>query len=168
LAEPLSTATIESFRNIGLALDRRGRFWHQGVEVTHARTHLALLRWLGKSAEGRDIIRLDDQRFAYVTVEDAHLRATRAVWFEGRCQVTWDDESTEELAYSTVCISRDNALYAAVRGGSLRGRIAGAAYLAVAEQIEPVGDAFMLRAAGSNAVLAPCPSSGGDLAGHGK
>ena len=138
-----------------LALDRGGTFWHQGTKVEHARLRQALLRWLDVRAEdGRDIVRLDDKRYAYVEVEDAHLRARGAHWEGDRCFVLWDDDRERELEYATLRQAEDHALYAAV--GRLRGRIAGPAYHAVVERIEelPEGAGFALRAAGARHVVA--------------
>jgi hypothetical protein len=145
---PFTPEQIERMRAIGLRLDRAGTFWHEGTAVTHPRLRQALLRWLDVRAEdGRDIVRLDEKRYAYVDVEDAHLRALSARWDGDRCRVLWDDDQEEELGYATLRQADDHALYASVRG-ALRGRIAGPAYHAVAERIEPDGDAFVLAAAG--------------------
>ena len=138
---------LERFRTIGLRLDRAGRFWHDGAPVTHARLRQALLRWLDVSSDGRDIVRLDDKRYAYVDVDDAHLRAVGARWDHDRCFVTWDDDHEEELDYGSLAQTPDNALYARVRG-RLRGRIAGPAYYHIADRV--VEDAgFVLLAAGT-------------------
>ena len=143
----LTPEMIEKFRSIGLRLDRNGRFWHEGVEVTHARLREALLRWLDVRDDGRDIVRLDAKRYAYVEIEDAHLRALSARWLRDRCFVLWDDGQEEELDYASLRQAPDHALYARARG-KLRGRIAGPAYHAVAERIveEPDGS-FALHAA---------------------
>jgi len=138
---------IESMRAIGLRLDRSGTFWHQGTRVTHARLRQALLRWLDVRDDGRDIVKLDDKRYAYVEVEDAHLRALGARWDGDRCFVTWDDDHEEELAYPGLRQGADHAFYAPVRG-RLRGRIAGPAYYTVADRVEDDGG-FALVAAGS-------------------
>ena len=138
---------IEQMRAIGLRLDRSGTFWHQGTTVTHPRLRQALLRWLDVRDDGRDIVRLDDKRYAYVDVEDAHLRALSARWEGDRCLVTWDDDQDEELAYATLQQAPDNALYARAHQ-RLRGRIAGPAYHAIAERIVEDGDGFVLEAAG--------------------
>jgi hypothetical protein len=138
---------IEQMRAIGLRLDRSGTFWHQGTTVTHPRLRQALLRWLDVRDDGRDIVRLDDKRYAYVDVEDAHLRALSARWDGDRCTITWDDDQDEELAYDSLRAGDDNALYARARG-RLRGRIAGPAYHAVAEHIVEDGDGFSLVGAG--------------------
>ena len=138
---------IEQFRNVGLKLDRAGTFWHQGSPVTHVRLRTALLKWLDVRDDGRDIIRLDDKRYAYVEVEDAHLRALSVRWNGDRAMVLWDDGSESELDYGSLRQAPDHALYTHARG-RLRGRIAGPAYHAVAERIVEAGAGFALEAAG--------------------
>lgn len=124
---------LEKMRQIGLRLDRAGRFWHEGAEVSHPRLRLALLRWLDVK-DGRDIVRLDDKRYAYVEVEDAHLRARSARWDGDRCWVLWDDDEERELPYGELAQAEDHALYVPV--GALRGRIGSPAYPAIVERAE--------------------------------
>jgi hypothetical protein len=144
----LTPELLEKMRTIGLRLDRDGRLWHDDSEVTHARLRHALLRWLDVRDDGRDIIRLDDKRYAYVEVEDAHLRARGARWDGDRCLVTWDDDRELELDYASLRQAADNALYVRV-GARLRGRIASPAYQVIAERIVENGaDRFVLEAAG--------------------
>ena len=146
----LSPDALERMRTIGLRLDRAGRFWHDGHEVTHPRLHAALLRWLDVAADGRAIVRLDPVRYAYVEVEAEHLRAVTARWDGDRCLVTWDDGTEEELAYGQLVVGPDHALLVPARGGRLRGRIAGAAYQTVTTRIEErAADHFVLVAAGA-------------------
>lgn len=148
---PLTPEQIEQFRSIGLRIDRTGRIWHQGVEVSHPRMRSALLRWLDVRDDGRDIVRLDDTRYAYVDVEDAHLRAVSARWQGDRIRLALDDGSEEELAYATLAVAPDGALVCRVRGGRLRGRFTTAAQHAVASAIveEPSSSSgFALEARG--------------------
>ena len=143
----LTEAMIEKMRMIGLRLDRSGTFWHEGSAVTHPRLRQALLRWLDVRDDGRDIVRLDEKRYAYVDIEDAHLRARSARWDGDRCIVLWDDDRESELEYGSLRQAPDHALVATVRG-RLRARIAGPAYHAVAERIvELPGGGFALDAA---------------------
>jgi len=137
---------IEKMRAIGLRLDRGGTFWHEGTAVSHPRLRQALLRWLDVRDDGRDIVRLDDKRYAYVEVEDAHLRARSARWDGDRCLVLWDDDQEAELDYADLRQAADHALYTKVR--KLRGRIAGPAYHAVAEHIVETPTGFALDATG--------------------
>ena len=143
----LTPELLEKMRASGLTLDRSGTFWHQGSPVTHARLRQALLRWLDVLDDGRDIVRLDDKRYAYVEIEDAHLRARSAHWDGDRCFILWDDDQESELDYASLRQAADNALYTPVR--RLRGRIAGPAYHAIAERIVEDGDGFALEAAGA-------------------
>jgi hypothetical protein len=144
----LTPEMIEKMRGIGLRLDRAGTFWQEGTAVSHARLRQALLRWLDvRPEDGRDIVKLDDQRYAYVEVEDAHLRAKAARWDGDRCLVLWDDDQETELDYGSLRQARDHALYARVRG-RLRGRIAGPAYHTIVERIREDAGRFLLDAAG--------------------
>jgi hypothetical protein len=142
----LTPEQIEKMRAIGLRLDRGGTFWQEGAPVTHARLRTALLRWLDV-LDGRDIIRLDDKRYAYVEVEDAHLRAKSAHWDGDRVRVLWDDDEERELDYTTLRQAEDHAFYAQV--GKLRGRLAGPAYHAIVERVVEAADGFALDAAGA-------------------
>jgi len=142
----LTPEQIEKMRAIGLRLDREGTFWQEGAPVTHARLRQALLRWLDVRDDGRDIIKLDDKRYAYVEVEDAHLRARSARWDGDRCLILWDDDQEAELEYGSLRQAADHALYTTV--GKLRSRIAGPAYHAVAEHIVENAGTFVLVAAG--------------------
>ncbi|HEY6036419.1 MAG TPA: hypothetical protein VIV58_19210 [Kofleriaceae bacterium] len=142
----LTPEMIEKMRAIGLRLDKEGTFWQEGASVTHQRLRQALLRWLDVRDDGRDIIKLDDKRYAYVDVEDAHLRARSARWEGDRCTILWDDDREAELEYGSLHQAADHALYASV--GRLRGRIAGPAYHAIAERIVERAGAFALVAAG--------------------
>jgi uncharacterized protein len=141
---------IEGYRAIGLRLDRDGQFWHQGVRVEHARLRRALLRWLDVRDDGRDLVRLDADRYAYVEVEDAHLRVTAARWQDDRLRLWLDDGSDEELAYATLTSGVDGGLGCRVRGGRLRARFSTSAQQTALERVEPdVDDRPVLRAAGA-------------------
>ena len=138
---------LERMRAIGLTLDRAGTFWHEGTAVSHPRLRQALLRWLDVRDDGRDIVRLDDKRYAYVDIEDAHLRARSARWDGDRCFVLWDDDQEEELDYGSLSQAPDHAFYTRARG-KLRGRIAGPAHHAIAERVVEDAGGFALAAAG--------------------
>ena len=139
---------LDKMRAIGLRLDRAGAIWHEGTTVSHPRLRQALLRWLAvREEDGRDIVKLDDKRYAYVEVEDAHLRALSARWEGDRVTVLWDDEQESELDYASLRQAEDHALYTIARD-RLRGRIAGPAYHAIAERILENKDQFVLEAAG--------------------
>jgi hypothetical protein len=139
---------IEKFRQTGIRLDREGRFWHEGGEITHQRFRKTLLRWLDILPDGRPILRLDDDRYAYVDVDDAHLIVTGARWQDDRAYVSINDGSEEELEYETLSQAADHTLYCRVRGKRLLARVATQAYYSLADRIEEAGEGFVLNAKG--------------------
>lgn len=148
-APELTADMLDKFRQTGIRLDRHGRFWHEGAEIAHPGLVRALLRWLDRLDDGRPILRLDQHRYAYVDVDDAHLLVTSARWQDDRALVTVNDGSEQELEYDSLRIGRDNALYCTARGGRLDARVTTPAYYVLAERIAPAdGDAFVLRARG--------------------
>jgi uncharacterized protein len=145
----LTPEQIERFRQTGIRLDREGRFWHEGAEVSHVGLRRALLRWLDRLPDGRPILRLDEERYAYVDVEDADLLAVSARWAGERPILVLNDESEEELDPSTLELGEGGALYCRVRGGVLTARIITPAYYVLAERIdETAPGVFALRAGG--------------------
>jgi tRNA threonylcarbamoyladenosine biosynthesis protein TsaB len=151
-ADPVAwAAKLAQMRNIGLRLDQHGVFFHQGVVVSHPRLHQALLNWLAVDDDGRNVIRLDSQRFAYVDIDDTHLRAKSASWQGDRCFVTWDDGTCAELNYHSLRIRTDNALQVTVRD-RLIGVIKAPAYYQIVDRAEATAsgmdNGFELPAAG--------------------
>jgi hypothetical protein len=134
----LTPEQIERFRQIGLRLDRAGRLWHQGEEVTHAGLRRAILGWLDVLPDGRDVVRLDATRYAYVDVEDAHLRATSLRWEGERGVLTLDDGHEAPLDPATLTLAADGAAYVRVRDGRLRARLTTAAHQHLAPRLREV------------------------------
>lgn len=149
----LTPELLEKFRQTGIRLDREGRFWHEGAEIQHEGLRKALLKWIDRLEDGRPILRLDERRYAYLEVEDTPLLVVSARWQGDRALVRLNDSSEEELAYDSLRIGTDHALYCSVRGGRLEARVTTPAYYALAERIEEVGGGFALRAAGSSFVI---------------
>jgi hypothetical protein len=132
----LPPEAIEALRRTGIRLDRHGTLWHQGVRITHRGLSRALLRWLDTLPDGRPILRLDEHRYAYLEVEDAHLLVLSVEWRGDRVFLHLNDGSEEELDYASLQVAGDDAMYCTVRDGRLRARLTTAAYYALAEGIE--------------------------------
>ena len=150
--EKLAAEALERFRQTGIRLDREGRFWHEGGEIEHEGMRQAFLSWLDRLDDGRIVLRLDEQRYAYIDVEDAPLLVTAARWQDDRAFVTTNDGDERELAYDTLATGDDDALYCRVEnrfGRELEARVVTQAYYALAERIEELPEGgFALRAAG--------------------
>ncbi len=143
---------LERLRASGLRLDREGRWWHEDRQVEHQGLARALHRWLDRLDDGRYVVRLDEQRFAYVDVEDAPFSVLSVTMErpDGELMVTahLSDGSDEELAYGTLSVGQLNALYCRVKQKRFRARFTRAAYYLLAEHIEETEAGFGLRAAG--------------------
>jgi hypothetical protein len=138
-----------------LRLDAKGEFWHEGAKVTHPGFRGALLRWLDVLPDGRPILRLDDERYAYLDVDDAMLLVSSLRWEGGHAILTLNDGSSEELRYETLEQTPANVVYCKVRNGKLRARFTTAAYYQLAEHVEEGSDGFVLRCAAGELPIQP-------------
>lgn len=148
---------IERLRQTGLRLDRAGRWWHEGEVVRHARLAAALHRWLDRLPDGRYVLRLDAERYAYVEVEDAPY-VVRTIEREGPAEaqqlfVLLSDGTREELAYETLRVGRSEALYCEVKG-RFPARLSRQAQHLLGELIVEVEGGFELAAAGRRYAIA--------------
>jgi hypothetical protein len=141
-------AFIERLRRSGLSIDRDGRFVHEGALVTHEGFRRALFRWLDRLPDGRYVLRLDEQRFAYVDVADTPLVAHGLRWEGDRALLALSDASEEPLDPASLTVDDAGVLRCQVRGGRLEARLGIAAAAALAERIEADEDA---TAAGDDA-----------------
>lgn len=142
----LKAEALERFRNSGIRLDREGRFWHEGAEVEHDGLRRAFLRWMDRLDDGRPVLRLDENRYVYLDVEDAALLITAARWDGERAFVTINDGVEQELEYESLRVGARDALYCTVRRGRLEARVTTPAYYVIAERIEQHDDGFALCA----------------------
>ena len=147
-SDPEIQKLIEGLRQSGLRLDREGRWWHQGEQVLHRRLARALSCWLDRDDDGRYILRLDEQRYAYVEVEDAPFQV---LTLEARGEALWitlSDGSEEELAYETLAEGAGGALYCQAKG-RFNARLSRQAQHLLAPYVEQAAEGFVLRAAGA-------------------
>ena len=147
-ASPLPPEVLERMRTIGLRIDSHGRLWHQHDEVTHAGLKRAILRWLDVLDDGRAVVRMDDVRYAYIDVDDTHLRAIALRWDGDAPVIVLDDGTDEPLDLATLAVDADDRLRCRVRGGRLTARLTSAAQQVLLERADVEGDAHGVRAAG--------------------
>ena len=149
----LSDAELERLRRSGLRLDREGRFWHEGREVTHAGLRAAFWRWLDREPDGRWVLRLDARRFVYLDVDDDVPYVIRSLRWEGdRAIARLSDDSEEELAYGTLRLAA-GVPHATVKG-RFAARLSSAAWGALQDRLAETDAGPVLAAAGARWRLA--------------
>src|SRR4051812_19367738 len=127
---------IERLRRSGIRIDRDGEFQHEGEPVRHQGLRQALFRWLDRLPDGRHVLRLDAQRFAYVDVDDTPLVARSARLDGERVRLGLSDASEETLDPSTLDLDPAGVMRCRVRGGRLEARLSSSAAVVVTELIE--------------------------------
>jgi hypothetical protein len=116
-----------------MKIDKEGRWFHQGEEITHRKTYLLYCRSLTRDESGGIILRIggeecpvevEDAPFVVMTVEIASAGpgAEEAIW------LTLNDETREKLIPETLRIGLDNIPYCQVRNGLFEARFSRNAY----------------------------------------
>lgn len=132
---------LERLRRSGFRIDREGEFQHEGEPVRHEGLRRALFRWLDSLPDGRTILRLDANRFAYVDVDDTPLVARAARIDGGAILLALSDGSEEPLVPASLSIDAAGVMRSRVRERHLVARLSTSAAAVVAELIveDPAG-----------------------------
>jgi hypothetical protein len=114
-------------------IDKEGRWFYQGEEITHRRTYLLYSRNLTLDAEGRLLVRLGKEE-CRVEAEDAPY-IVKSVDFIGPdggaprdIDLLLNDETREPLRPATLKVGEKNVLYCRVREGMFAARFSRGAY----------------------------------------
>ena len=116
-----------------LRIDKDGRWFFQGEEITHRKTYLLYSRSLTRDEAGRIILRVGREQCP-VEVEDAPFVVTTVEFtplgFDGQEAIwlTLNDETREKLDPATLRIGPGNIPYCKVREGMFEARFSRNAY----------------------------------------
>jgi uncharacterized protein len=127
--------------NAPLFLDREGRWFYEGLEITHGRTCLLFSKNLARDQTGRYYVRVGSES-AEVHVEDAPYTVKSVTIQKGPDGLPTDyilhlnDDTQECLASRPLTVNEDNVLYCLVKEGSERARFLRAAYYQVCIQLQ--------------------------------
>ncbi|MEW5724784.1 MAG: hypothetical protein AB1896_16855 [Thermodesulfobacteriota bacterium] len=147
-----------------IRVDKEGRMWHQGAEMTHEGINSLLRANVRLDEKGRYLIRLGGQE-CFVEVEDTFFVIIRAA---GRpagtappeaVVITLNDGTKEELDPATVWQNKDNVLYALVKDGRFPARFLRPGYYQLAEHLVEKDGRYVLPVGGGEYPLA---GPGGD------
>ena len=114
-------------------IDREGRWFYQGEEITHRRTYLLYSRSLALDEQGRLLLRVGREE-CRVEAEDAPyvVKSLDFLRPDGggpqEIDLLLNDETREPLNPETLRVGRENVLYCRVRGGMFLARFSRGAY----------------------------------------
>ncbi len=141
-------------------IDKEGRWFFQGEEITHRKTYLLYNRHLTRDESGRIILKMggetcpveaEDAPFVVKTLE---LIAEEQGGLKS-VGLILNDESREPLIPETLRIAPNHTPYCRVRGGMFEARFSRGAYqlLALFIQQEEKGGRFFIAIAGKEHFL---------------
>ncbi len=116
-----------------MRIDKEGRWFFQGEEITHRKTYLLYCRSLTRDDAGRIVLRVGREECP-VEVEDAPFVVMTLEFVspgpagEEEVWITLNDETREKLAPETLRIGPGNIPYCKVRNGLFEARFSRNAY----------------------------------------
>jgi uncharacterized protein len=124
-----------------LFLDKEGRWFHEGVEITHGRTRLLFSKSIRRDPTGKYYVHVGPES-AEVIVEDAPY-TIRSVTLQEEPDgpprdyiLHLNDETQERLESGSLVVSDENVMYCTVKGGTERARFLRAAYYQICAKLE--------------------------------
>ena len=108
-------------------IDSRGRWFHDGVRITHRWTYLENNKNLDVDEGGRFFVQEGGSR-VYVKCEDTPFVVTMVAKTEDGFSIRLNDESLEKLDITTLSIAEQNIPYVRVKNGKFEARLLSAAY----------------------------------------
>jgi uncharacterized protein len=146
-----------------LFLDKDGRWFHEGIEITHQRTCSLFSRSLTKGSDGRYYVRVGKE-YAPVDLEDKPFvikSVTIVTDSEESCsmyRILLNDETEETLDPNTLTIGPDHVMYCTVKGSTVEARFLRSAYYQISAHVEYIEteDRYVLPWKGHNYPIHSC------------
>lgn len=108
-------------------IDSRGRWFHDGVRITHRWTYLENNRNLDVDGDGRFFVEESGSR-VYVECEDTPFVVSMVTRTEDGFSARLNDESVEKLDLATLTVTGENIPYVKVKKGRFTARFLRPAY----------------------------------------
>ena len=108
-------------------IDNRGRWFHDGVRITHRWTYLENNRNLDVDEDGKFFVEEGGNR-VYVECEDTPFVVTMVTKTEDGFCIRLNDESLEKLDLRTLTIAKENIPRVKVKKGKFTARLLRPAY----------------------------------------
>jgi len=130
-----------------LFLDKEGRWFHDGVEITHKLTADLFSRSLERDPAGGYRLVVGPE-WSPVEVEDTPFMVKGVEFEESRVLVKLNDGSEEDLDLASLWAGADNVLYCLVKLGDYPARFLRPAYYQLMEKLVETEDGFAVSVGG--------------------
>jgi Uncharacterized protein conserved in bacteria len=128
----------------GIFIDKRGRWYQDGIAITHRWTYLHNNKLLSRDEEGRYYIEEGRGRI-YVEVEDTPFVVKMVDKRSDGFYIILNDETEERLNLDVLWMNRENIPYTKVKNGEFEARFLRPAYYEFTKHLKQEGDEFYIR-----------------------
>lgn len=128
-----------------IRLDKEGRWFHEGVEITHKLTADLFSRSVRKNPEGEGYILEVGMEWCPIVVEDTPFVVRRAEVKDERAVIWLNDGTVEDLDLSTLRVGGENVLYCDVKNGEYPARFLRPAYYQITGTLEETEKGYAIR-----------------------
>lgn len=126
-------------------LDKEGRWFHEGVEITHKLTVELFNKSIEKDPEGGYRLVVGPE-WSPLTVEDTPYMVREVTVDEDRAGIRLSDGTLEDLDPETLRVGNDNVLYCEVKGARFPARFTRPAYYHIMlNRLEETADGYAIR-----------------------
>lgn len=150
-------------RESTIVLDKEGRFFHDGAQVTHPGMAKAFATWIARHPDDGRYILSNGYDWSYFHVEDVPFFVVR-VRLSGEKngaespQIELSDGTIEALDPDRLWLGPEDALYADVKGGAFQARFTRSAQLGLSDLlVEGEGGAVFFDFAGRRRAIPITP-----------
>lgn len=133
-------------------IDKRGRWFQDGVAITHRWTYLHNNKLLSRDEEGRYYIEEGGGRI-YVEAEDTPFVVKMIDKRSDGFYIILNDETQEKLDLDVLRMNEKNVPYAKVKNGKFEARFLRPAYYEFTKYLKKEGDKFYVESDGNKFLL---------------
>jgi len=141
-------------------LDKEGRWFHQGEEITHQKTIELFSRSIVKDPSGGYRLQIGKE-WAKIQVEDTPYMVRSVELCKDQIKLILNDNSSETLDPRTLRIGKDNVLYCSVKSGKYPARFLRPAYYQIMQLLDQDDSGFFLKIGNERFQLASQKESSG-------
>jgi len=141
--EQASTPRFE-YQGGEIRLDNEGRWFHEGVEITHKLTAELFSQSVKKHPDGGYCLEVGVER-ARIVVDDTPYMVGRVTVEGGVATARLNDKSEEDLDLASLRVGEDNVLYCRVKNGEFPARLLRPAYYQLMKYLEETDDGYAVR-----------------------